>query len=127
MARNILFICAGASVGATLRWLLGLACNGLVPLIPMGTLIANLAGGYLIGIMLAAAVFFPQIPDGVRLFVITGFLGALTTFSTFSGEIALLLQQRHFVAAMTAVFLHVAGSLAMTALGMGTVAFFARP
>ena len=126
MLQNILCICAGAGIGAVLRWLLGLACNGLVPLIPLGTLLANLAGGYLIGVMLGVVAFFPQFPDAARLFIITGFLGALTTFSTFSGEVVLLIQERHIFAAVSLVGLHVLGSLAMTALGIATTTFFVK-
>lgn len=126
MMQSMLYIAAGASVGAVLRWVMGLAFNGIMPLIPLGTLLANLSGGYLIGIMLAVVAFFPQFPDGARLFVITGFLGALTTFSTFSGEVVLLVQQRHILAAVSLVGLHVLGSLAMTGLGIGTAVLFIR-
>ncbi|SBW09708.1 Protein CrcB homolog [uncultured delta proteobacterium] len=126
MLQNILCISAGASIGAVMRWLLGLAFNAVLPLLPLGTLIANLTGGYLIGVMLGVVAFFPQFPDGARLFVITGFLGALTTFSTFSGEVVLLIQGRHIVAAVFLVGLHVLGSLAMTGLGIATVTLFAR-
>ena len=126
MAHSILYIAAGASLGAVLRWLLGLAFNGLFPLIPLGTLLANLSGGYMIGIMLGVVAFFPQFPDGARLFIITGFLGALTTLSTLSGEVVLLIQQRHPLAAFAAVALHVIGSLVMTGLGIATLTVFIR-
>lgn len=126
MAHNILYIAAGASVGAVVRWFLGLTFNGLVPLLPMGTLFANLAGGYLIGVMLGVVALFPQFPDAARLFIITGFLGALTTFSTFSGEVVLLIQERHILAATTLAGLHFFGSLALTACGIATVVFFAK-
>ena len=127
MLRSIVCISAGAGIGAVLRWLLGLAFNGVMPLIPLGTLLANLAGGYCIGVMLGVVAFYPQFPGEARLFIITGFLGALTTFSTFSGEVVLLIQQRHLLAAMTAVALHVVGSLVMTGLGIVTVTVFVRP
>lgn len=126
MLQNILYICSGACIGAVARWMLGIAFNGLVPLLPMGTLLANLAGGYLIGVMLGVVAFFPQFPDGARLFMITGFLGALTTFSTFSGEVVLLLQERHIFAAVSLVGMHVIGSLALTMLGIATTTAFAK-
>ncbi|CAK7009464.1 MAG: Putative fluoride ion transporter CrcB [Desulfovibrio sp.] len=124
--KNILCIAAGASIGATLRWFLSIALNSAVPLIPMGTLCANLAGGYLMGIMLGAIAFFPQISLEMKLFLVTGFLGSLTTFSAFSGEAVLLIQQRHFFAMFVMIVLHVAGSLLMTGLGLATFAFGLR-
>ena len=126
MLQHVVYISAGAAVGAVLRWVLGLAFNGVLPLLPLGTLLANLSGGYLIGIMLGVVAFFPQFPAGANLFIITGFLGSLTTFSTFSGEVALLIQQRCLVAALFAVGLHVGGSLLMTGLGIASVTFFVR-
>lgn len=126
MIRNIFCIAAGASVGATLRWILSLAFNNAVPLIPMGTLLANLSGGYLMGVMLGAVAFFPQISLEMKLFIVTGFLGSLTTFSAFSGEVVLLLQQRHFLAVFVMISLHVAGSLLMTGLGIATFIFGMR-
>lgn len=126
MLQNILCISAGASIGAVVRWMLGLTFNAVLPLLPLGTLLANLAGGYLIGVMLGVVAFFPQFPDSLRLFIITGFLGALTTFSTFSGEVALLIQGRHIFAAVSLAGMHVLGSLAMTGLGIATVTLFAR-
>lgn len=124
MLRNILCISAGASIGAVLRWVLALAFNSAIPLIPLGTLVANLAGGYIMGVMLAVVAFYPQVPLEAKLFAITGFLGALTTFSAFSGEVVVLIQQRHIFAATMTIILHVAGSLAMTGLGIVTGMFF---
>lgn len=126
MLCKILYIAAGASAGAVIRWFLGLALNGFVPLLPMGTLAANLAGGYLVGVMLGIVAVFPQFPDAARLFVITGFLGALTTFSTFSGEVVLLIQERHILAATALAGMHLFGSLALTACGIATVLYFAK-
>jgi CrcB protein len=126
MLHSVLYISAGASIGAVIRWMLGLAFNAMLPLLPLGTLLANLAGGYCIGIMLGVVTFFPQFPDGARLFIITGFLGGLTTFSTFSGEVALLLQDRHVLAALSLMGLHVLGSLAMTGVGIVTATMLAR-
>ncbi|MDR3073891.1 MAG: fluoride efflux transporter CrcB [Deltaproteobacteria bacterium] len=126
MLQSVLLISAGAGIGAVLRWALGLAFNGALPLLPLGTLLANLTGGYCIGLMLALIAFHPDFPQPLRLFVITGFLGALTTFSTFSGEVVQLIMARHFFAAGAAVLLHVLGSLLMTALGIATYTLFAR-
>ena len=119
----VLAICVGASVGALLRWGLGL---WLSPggLIPWGTLAANLLGGYLIGMAIAVFQALPQIDPVWRLLLVTGFLGGLTTFSTFSAEVvACLVQERYGLAAFTAL-VHVAGSLLMTVAGIKSAAFF---
>lgn len=119
----VLAICIGASVGALSRWGLGL---WLSPggLIPWGTLAANLLGGYLIGICLAVFESMPQIDPVWRLLLVTGFLGGLTTFSTFSAEVVTyLLQERYGLAAFTAL-LHVTGSLLMTVAGIKSATFF---
>lgn len=120
---TVLAICVGASVGALSRWGLGL---WLSPggLIPWGTLAANLLGGYLVGVAVAALQSMPQIDPLWRLLLITGFLGGLTTFSTFSAEVvAYLLEARYGLAAFTALT-HVAGSLLMTVAGIRSAAFF---
>lgn len=127
MLQHIVCISAGAVIGALLRWVLALAFNGVLPLLPLGTLLANLSGGYLIGVALGVVAFFPQFPVEARLFIITGFLGSLTTFSSFSGEVVLLLQERHLLAAFLVVVLHLFGSLIMTGLGIASVTVFARP
>ena len=120
MGSSILAICAGASAGALLRWALGLALNPVFPTIPIGTVAANLSGGYLIGVAVAFFGNHPSIAPAWRLLVITGFLGGLTTFSTFSGEVVSLLLNAQFGWALLAGAIHVLGSLALTALGMGT-------
>lgn len=121
MLNSILAISAGASIGAVLRWLLGLSLNALFPLLPLGTLVANLIGGYLIGVALAVFAHYP-VPVEWRLAVVTGFLGGLTTFSTFSAEVTLLLQQGRVLWAGAAISAHVIGSLLATILGMASVA-----
>jgi len=120
MGLSILAICAGASVGALARWALGLWLNALFPAIPPGTLAANLIGAYLIGLALALFVHQVALPPEWRLFIITGFLGGLTTFSSFSLEVALLLQQGRMLLAMGAIGAHVVGSLLMTFAGMAS-------
>ena len=122
MLNSILVISLGAAAGAIARWLLGLALNSLFPPIPMGTLVANIVGGYCIGLFMGVCAFFPSLAPEWRLFVATGFLGALTTFSTFSAEVVTLLQQGRFLMAAAAAALHLFGSLAMTVLGIASFA-----
>jgi fluoride exporter len=121
--KSIIAIFVGAGLGALLRWWLGLTLNSYFPSIPPGTLAANLIGGYIIGAAIAffaaSAAFAPE----WRLFVITGFCGGLTTFSTFSSEIVDLLQHGRSLSACGAVALHLTGSVLMTFAGIGTVAW----
>ncbi|WP_024871352.1 fluoride efflux transporter CrcB [Tolumonas lignilytica] len=126
MLYSILAISLGASFGALSRWLLGLGFNALFPTIPPGTLLANLIGGYLIGIAVTFFAANPQLPPEWRLLVITGFLGGLTTFSTFSAEVTTLLQQGRLLWAGGAIAVHVLGSLMMTLLGMATMNLLQR-
>jgi fluoride exporter len=121
MLASILSISAGASLGALLRWLLAGRFNHLVPALPMGTLAANLIGGYLIGIAVAVFTHMPELSPQARLFVVTGFLGGLTTFSTFSAEVVTQLQQGHTAWALATALAHLLGSFALTALGIATV------
>ncbi len=122
MFTAILAISLGAALGALSRWGLGRGLNHLFPALPLGTLAANLLGGYLVGLALALLAQLPQLPPEWRLFVITGFLGGLTTFSTFSAEVVHALQSgRTFWAAAT-VATHVLGSLLLTLAGMATPA-----
>ncbi|MES2184854.1 MAG: fluoride efflux transporter CrcB [Pseudomonadota bacterium] len=116
----VLAISIGASLGALARWLLGLWLNTNAPGVPWGTLAANLIGGYLIGICMAIFQALPQLDPVWRLLLVTGFLGGLTTFSSFSAEVVgMALQQRYLLALGTAA-LHVGGSLAMTVAGIAT-------
>ena len=120
MWTSVLAIGIGAALGAVLRWGLSVWLNGLLPNLPPGTLAANLIGGYLIGV---ALVFFTQqvhLPPEWRLFVITGFLGGLTTFSTFSAEVMRLLQDGRLAWAGAVMAAHLAGSLLATWAGMLT-------
>lgn len=122
MIGPILAISAGASLGALLRWVLGTQLNALLPSLPPGTLAANLLGGYLIGIAVAFFAGHPSLPPEWRLFVVTGLLGGLTTFSTFSAEVVTQLMEGRWSWAVGTVAVHVLGSVAMTLLGIGTVA-----
>jgi fluoride exporter len=121
MPTSIAAICAGASLGALLRWVLAARFNPLFPALPLGTLAANLAGGYLVGVAVAVFANMPQLSPQARLFVITGFLGGLTTFSTFSAEVVTQLQQGHTAWALATTLAHLLGSFAFTALGIATV------
>jgi CrcB protein len=123
MLGSVLSIAAGASLGALLRWVLAVRFNPMVPMLPLGTLAANLVGGYFIGIAIAYFAWRPDLPPEVRLFVITGFLGGLTTFSTFSAEVVTQLQQGHVLPALVTAASHMLGSFALTALGIATVAW----
>lgn len=129
MIKSLLAISAGASAGAILRWGLGNALNGLFPGIPVppGTLVANLLGGYLIGVAVAIFSQHAGLAPEWRLLIITGFLGGLTTFSTFSSEVVALLQQGRMLWAGAAISAHVIGSLLMTLLGLATVQMLRQP
>ncbi len=121
MWKSILAIALGAALGALLRWQLGAKLNSIFPTIPPGTLVANLIGAYVIGLGIAFFASFSAISPEWRLLVITGFCGGLTTFSTFSAEITVLLQQGRVSWALGAVAAHVIGSVVMTFAGIGTV------
>lgn len=108
---------AGAALGAWLRWLLGSWLNALHPQLPVGTLFANLAGGLMIGFALGFFAGHPGLSPAWRLFAITGFLGGLTTFSTFSAEAMLLLQQAQYGAALLHSLLHLVGSILLCIAG----------
>ena len=120
---TVLAICIGASLGALARWGLGL---WLTPggLLPWGTLAANLVGGYLIGVAIAAFQAMPQLDSVWRLLLITGFLGGLTTFSSFSAEVVEFLMTGRYGLALLTAGLHVMGSLAMTVLGLKSLAWW---
>jgi len=111
----------GAAFGAWPRWGLGLWLNAAWPQVPLGTLVANIAGGYMIGLALAWFAASEGVSPEARLLIVTGFLGGLTTFSTFSAEAVALLARQQYVWAATHVGLHLAGSLGATALGFATV------
>jgi CrcB protein len=111
----------GAALGALLRWMLALWLNPLHEGVPPGTWVANVAGGYMVGLAVAWFAQQPDLAPQWRLFVITGFLGGLTTFSTFSVEVVAPLQQGRLGTALAVVALHLGGSLLATWAGMLTV------
>lgn len=114
-------VAAGAVFGAWLRWGLTSWLNPVLPNLPLGTLLANLGGGYLVGVAVAFFTGNPSIAPEWRLACITGFLGALTTFSTFSAESVQLLQASRYASALLHSGAHLFGSLVATALGFATV------
>jgi CrcB protein len=117
-ALAIVAVFGGAGCGALLRWSLGSWLNPVFPTVPLGTLAANLVGGLLVG---AASAFFAHhagVPPEWRLLVVTGFLGGLTTFSTFSAEVVHLLGRQEYAWALGTAGAHLAGSLLLTALGI---------
>ena len=121
---TVIAICLGACVGALSRWQLGVwlsPANASAGLLPWGTLAANLIGGYLVGVCVGVFQQLPQLDPVWRMALVTGFLGALTTFSSFSAEVVAMLQQGRFALACGTASLHLFGSLALTLLGLKTV------
>ncbi len=114
----VLLLCIGASLGAVTRWQLGLWLNTGGTWVPLGTLAANLLGGWLIGLLVGYFNGQPHLDPVWRLALVTGFLGALTTFSTFSAETVQLLQAERFAQALALAGMHLFGSLALTWLGL---------
>ena len=121
MWKPIVAVSAGSSLGALLRWWLGMRLNAHFPPIPPGTLAANLIGGYVVGVAVAFFAGYSALAPEWRLFVITGFCGGLTTFSTFSAEVVTLMQQGRALWALGAAATHLLGSVIMTFAGIGTV------
>ena len=111
----------GAAIGAWLRWGMGLWLNPILPDMPLGTLAVNLVGGYFVGLALAFFMQHPSLSPEWRMFIITGFLGGLTTFSTFSAETTTLLMRGQYAWATAIIVTHLGGSLLMTVLGMQTL------
>lgn len=118
---SVVAICLGACVGALARWRLGLWLSTPGALLPWGTLTANLLGGYLIGVCVAVFQALPQLDPAWRLMLVTGFLGALTTFSSFSAEVVSMLQQARYALALGTAGLHLLGSLLLTIAGIKSV------
>lgn len=116
----------GAALGAWLRWALGHFLNVVFPLLPLGTLAANLIGGFLIGVAVEVFATRAELAPEVRLFVITGFLGGLTTFSTFSAEAVSLIQRGQTGWAVAHIATHLLGSIVLTMLGIAAVRMLAN-
>ncbi len=115
---SLLAVGGGAAVGAWIRWGLGIALNPLFPTLPLGTLAANLAGGLLMGFAMELITRHAVISPELRLLVTTGFLGGLTTFSTFSAEITTLVLRREWLWTFIGIATHLVGSLLLTVLGI---------
>jgi len=108
----------GGALGCWIRWILGILLNPVFPTLPLGTLAANLTGGLIMGCMMGIFEHFQTLPPEMRLFMMTGFLGGLTTFSTFSAEADTLLLRGQYLWFGTHVAVHLLGSLAMTIVGI---------
>ncbi len=126
MLNALAAVSLGAALGAMLRYGLNVGLNHLLPNLPPGTLVANLVGGYLIGLALAWFLHFPEISPQWRLFIVTGFLGGLTTFSSFSAEVMVALQNGRPGWALVTVASHLLGSLLLTAAGFATLPLLLR-
>lgn len=124
MWQSVAAISLGASAGALLRWIFSLALNPLQFIVPLGTLAANLLGAYLIGLAVAFFADHMQLAPEWRLLVVTGFLGGLTTFSTFSAEVVEMIQKASLGEAFITILIHVVGSLALTFLGIWSYQVF---
>jgi CrcB protein len=122
MWRSVAAVCVGGSVGCLLRWCLGVWFSGTGSVVPLGTLTANLLGGYIVGIAVAFFALNNSLAPEWRVLIVTGFCGGLTTFSSFSAEVVLMLRQDRVLWAFATVALHLGGSLLMTFAGFATVA-----
>jgi fluoride exporter len=123
MWKSFIAVALGGSLGCLFRWFLGVTLNSYFPAIPPGTLASNLIAGYIIGVAVAFFASYSGLSPEWRLFVITGFCGGLSTFSTFSSEIVTLLQQDRLLVACGAAAVHLSGSVLMTLAGIGSVAW----
>lgn len=121
MIKSLLAVMAGGAIGCALRWIISLRFNALFPNLPPGTLIVNLLGGFVIGVALAWFLKNPHLDASWKLLIVTGLCGGLTTFSTFSAEIVVLLQNGNIMWAMLSVMTHVIGSLLMTFAGFALI------
>ena len=120
---NTFAVGSGAALGAWCRWGLGVTLNSILPNFPLGTLLANLGGGLLMGIAIGLIGLGSLDNPGMRLFITTGFLGGLTTFSAFTGESLTLLYKQHYLLAALHAFGHVFGALLMAAIGLAFIQY----
>lgn len=120
MIYSFIAVGLGAAIGAWLRWGLGGWLNPTLAELPLGTLAANLVGGYLVGIAIAYFMQNPELSPEWRLLIITGFLGGLTTFSAFSAETVTLLVRGQYAWGVAIIVAHLGGSIAMTVLGLAS-------
>ena len=118
--QSIALVFVGAGAGGVSRHLLNLALNPLTAPLPLGTLVANLSGSYLAGGLIGLLALRADLDPGLRLLLVTGFMGGLTTFSTFAVEIAQMLQSNRWHVALGAIGLHVVGSIGAALLGLAT-------
>lgn len=121
MVKSLFAVILGGSLGCVLRWLISVRFNALFPNLPPGTLMVNLIGGFIVGGALAFFLKNPQLDPMWKLLIVTGLCGGLTTFSSFSAEIMVMLQNGNYLWAMTSVMTHVIGSLLMTFAGFALV------
>ena len=118
---GLIAVGGGAAAGAWLRWWLGMLLNPIFPTLPLGTLAANLLGGWLMGLAMGFLSHYESLPPEMRLLLTTGFLGGLTTFSTFSAETATLIAHEQYGWTAAIVAGHVIGSVLMTLVGMAMI------
>ena len=118
---GLIAVGGGAAAGAWLRWWLGILLNPIFPTLPLGTLAANLLGGWLMGLAMGFLSHYESLPPEMRLLLTTGFLGGLTTFSTFSAETATLMLRQQYGWTAVTIAAHVIGSVLMTLVGMAMV------
>ena len=117
MYKSLFAVVIGGSIGCVIRWILSMRLNALFPNLPPGTLVVNLVGGFIIGMALAFFVRQPHLDPAWKFFITTGICGGMTTFSTFSAEVVVLLQNGNYAWAVISVLTHVTVSLLMTATG----------
>lgn len=121
MLLSIFAVCVGACAGALLRWAANLLLNPFFAPLPLGTLAVNLAGGLIMGIAMGCFALFPAAPQQWKLLLVTGFLGSLTTFSAFSGEMTRLISENRLALCAMGIGLHVGGSILMVFAGIALV------